>query len=91
MPEPTGSVPPRHNVVLGEDEMKMRVSTPVVVALAMALAGAIPAFAQEAVTVDNFKRAETHYYMKAKARQGALASFATIASRSRSRTRTSSV
>jgi hypothetical protein len=50
--------------------MKMRVSTPAVVALAMILAGAIPAFAQEAVTVDNFKRAETHYYMKAKARQG---------------------
>ncbi len=41
--------------------------------LILALLAATPASAQQAVTVDNFKRAETHYYMQAKADQGCFA------------------
>jgi hypothetical protein len=41
--------------------------------LAFALLATTPAVAQQAVTVDNFTRAETHYYMKAKADEGCFA------------------
>lgn len=41
--------------------------------LVLAVLAATPAVAQQAVTVDNFTRAETHFYMQAKADQGCFA------------------
>jgi hypothetical protein len=52
---------------MGEVSMK---AGSVILAAAMLMAVHAPAFAAEAVTVDNFKRAETHYYMGIRGKSG---------------------
>jgi hypothetical protein len=60
-------------MIAGRTGMTFRLSTLLFAGIGLALASAGVAPAAEPVTVDNFKRAETHYYMQDRASAGCFA------------------